>query len=269
MLTNLTTEASQTGAGPFTIDGVTITPSGAANAGDRFLINTASSAARTFDVAFSRPEEIAAAAPLRVDANASNVGTAEISLQSLSDTSALPLASAAVLTFDPDALGAGVPGFVVSGGLTGGPLAYDPATDSDGVSFTLGDVSIEVSGVPQDGDSLSIGNNSGGVGDNRNALAMSDLQTNDVLRGGTASFSDVYGGLVADIGVSAQRAQNSANSEQVLLDEAKAAKESVSGVNLDEEAANLLRFQQAYQAAAQVITVADQMFQTLLSATRR
>lgn len=269
VLTNITTKVSQTGAGPFTVDGVTITPSGAANTGDRFLINTATSAARDFEVAFTRPEAIAAAAPLRSEVTGSNLGTGQIELQPLADVSALPLASDAVFTFDPDALGVGVPGFVVSGGLTGGPLAYNPATDSDGVTFTLSGVSVELSGVPQDGDSLRLVNNTGGVGDNRNALAMAQLQTNDVLRGSTASFSDVYGGLVAEIGVSAQRAQNSADSETVLLNEAKAAKESVSGVNLDEEAANLLRFQQAYQAAAQVITVADQMFQTLLSATRR
>ena len=89
------------------------------------------------------------------------------------------------------------------------------------------------------------------------------------MLGGSASYQDVYGALVADVGVKTRQAESSAGTEKALLQQAVAAREGVSGVNLDEEAANLMRFQQAYQAAAQVIAVADEVFQTLLNATRR
>ncbi|MCL4104523.1 UNVERIFIED_CONTAM: hypothetical protein GTU68_047485, partial [Idotea baltica] len=108
-----------------------------------------------------------------------------------------------------------------------------------------------------------------GGGDNRNALALADLQIAEQLAGGTASYQETYGRLVADIAVQTRQAETGAATESVLLEQAVGARESVSGVNLDEEAADLIRFQQAYQAAAQMISVADQLFQTLLSATRR
>ncbi|MDX1734741.1 MAG: flagellar basal body rod C-terminal domain-containing protein, partial [Halioglobus sp.] len=82
-------------------------------------------------------------------------------------------------------------------------------------------------------------------------------------------YQDAYGRLVADIGVQTAAAQAGSETEGVLLQQAVAARDSVSGVNLDEEAANLIRYQQAYQAAAQIIAVADQLFQTLLGATQR
>lgn len=268
VLTNLTTKATQTGAGPFTVDGITITPSGAPAASDRFVVSTSKEAGGHFGVTFTRPEQIAAAAPVRTDVTGSNVGSAEISLERVNNLGALPLAGTVTLTFDPNAMGAGSPGFTVAG-MPGGPLAYDPATQSGGATLNLGGMDFQVKGVPQAGDSLAINNNVGGVGDNRNALLMSGLQTANTVRGGTASFKDVYGTLVATVGVSASQAKSSAAAEATLLSQAKAADESVSGVNLDEEAANLLHYQQAYQAAARIITVADQMFQTLISATRR
>ena len=168
----------------------------------------------------------------------------------------------------PAALGAGQPGFDVSG-IAGGPLAYNPASESGGKSFTLGGFDFSVSGAPQAGDALSIVNNTGGSGDNRNALALASLQTSNTLYGGTASFQAAYSGMVADIAVQTRQAETGSRTEGVLLEQAVASRESLSGVNLDEEAANLIRYQQAYQAAAQMIAVADQLFQTLLTATRR
>ena len=170
--------------------------------------------------------------------------------------------------FNPNALGAGIPGFDVTG-IAGGPLAYDPATQSNGATLSLPGFDFEVSGTPQPGDVLNIENNSNGTGDNRNALGLSALQSSRDLLGGTASYQDAYGSLVADIAVHTRQAETGSATENVLLAQAIGARESVSGVNLDEEAANLIRFQQAYQAAAQMISVADELFQTLLNATRR
>ena len=178
------------------------------------------------------------------------------------------MASQVTLTFNPDALGAGIPGFDVTG-IAGGPLAYDPTSESNGKSFSLGGFEFTLSGDPQAGDELIIENNLNGSGDNRNALALAGLQTTNLLHGGTASYQDAYGGLVAGVAVKTRQAQAGANTEQVLLNQSVSARDSVSGVNLDEEAANLIRYQQAYQAAAQVIAVANEMFQVLLNATRR
>ena len=267
-LTNLTTQASQTGTGPFNVDGLTINVAGAPVNGDSFLIQPVRQGATLFDVAITRPEDFAAASPLRSYEELSNLGSGSLTDLAVNDVSSLPLAGSITLTFNPDALGAGVPGFDVSG-IAGGPLAFDPAADNNGKTFTLGGFELVVSGEPQAGDELVIENNTGGSGDNRNALLLAGLQTTENLLGGTSTYEGVYGGLVAEIGVKTRQAETGAATESILLQQAESARDSVSGVNLDEEAANLIRFQQAYQAAAQIISVADQLFQSLLNATRR
>lgn len=107
------------------------------------------------------------------------------------------------------------------------------------------------------------------VGDNRNALALAGLASERVLANGTTSISASYNELVADVGVKTRQAQLSAEAQGRMLEASRAQRESISGVNLDEEAANLLRYQQAYAAAAQVIATAGTMFDTLLMAVRR
>tara|TARA_B100001540_G_scaffold312238_2_gene333013 strand:- start:2254 stop:4170 length:1917 start_codon:yes stop_codon:yes gene_type:complete len=267
-VTNLGTGVAQSGAGPFTVDGLSIAASGTPAEGDAFTVQPTRQSATLFAVAITDPATFAAAAPLRGQASLGNTGSADIDALVVNDSAGLPLGSPVTLTFNPDALGPGVPGYDVAG-IAGGPLAYDPLTESNGKTFTLGGFEVTLSGSPGAGDVLSIENNSGASGDNRNALALAGLQTERGLFGGTASFQDAYGSLVADIGVQTRQAQTGSETESVLLEQSIAARDSVSGVNLDEEAANLIRFQQAYQAAAQFIAVADQVFQTLLNATQR
>ncbi len=105
-------------------------------------------------------------------------------------------------------------------------------------------------------------------GDNRNALAMAGLQNKLGLAGGNGSFQDMYNRLVVDIGSQTRSAKNNALAQETLLTQAQDAHSEVSGVNLDEEAANLIRFQQAYQAAAQTINIANSLFNDLLGALR-
>lgn len=268
-LTNSTTNASTTGAGPtFSVDGVEITIAGTPAAGDAFLIAPVAQGANLFEVAISDPLAFAAASPVRSSTSLANAGSGGIADLSVSSVGSLPLGGNIVLTFNPDALGAGVPGFDVTG-AAGGPIAYDPATQANGIDVTLGDLSFNVSGIPVSGDSFTIENNLDGSGDNRNALALAELQNERTLNGGTASYQDAYAALLADVAVSTRQASNAAAAESALLDQSRAALSGSQGVNLDEEAANLIRYQQAYQAAAQVIAVADEVFQTLLNATRR
>ena len=129
-------------------------------------------------------------------------------------------------------------------------------------------LTFTISGFPTDGDGFLIQNNTGADGDNRNGLLLSDLQSSRLLLNGSASYQDTYGQLVADIGSTTRQSEISSKALDVLREQTVAARESVSGVNLDEEAANMLKFQQAYSASAQMITVADRLFQTLMGAFR-
>jgi flagellar hook-associated protein 1 FlgK len=104
------------------------------------------------------------------------------------------------------------------------------------------------------------------VGDNSNALALAALQTQGTMNGGTSSYLDAYSEMVADIGIQTHRAAVNGDAQKALLNQAIESREALSGVNLDEEAANLIKYQQAYQASAQVISVVDNMFQTLFNA---
>jgi len=114
-----------------------------------------------------------------------------------------------------------------------------------------------------------VGDNSSGSGDNRNALLLADALGRPALNGGTTSLSAAVGQFIGGIGVTTRQAQVNRDAQGVVHEENLAKMDSISGVNLDEEAANLLRYQQAYQAAAQLIRVADTLFQTVLSATER
>ncbi|MDO9423176.1 MAG: flagellar hook-associated protein FlgK [Methylobacter sp.] len=105
-------------------------------------------------------------------------------------------------------------------------------------------------------------------GDNRNALQLANLANKLGMLGGTASFNSAYNEVVSGIGTLTRAAKLGASAQETLLNQAKGARESLAGVNLDEEAANLMKFQQAYQASAQAISVARSLFDTLLGAVR-
>ncbi len=272
---NQVTTLSSFPGGAETVDGVTLSlSSGAIADGDSFVIQPTREASRELSVVVQNPEDIAAAGALKSQASTANLGGGAIGPVSVTATTNLPLSGAGgsiTLTYSPNALGAGVPGFTVSGG-PGGTLAYDPATDASGKQFTLagyGDASFEVSGVPQSGDTFTIADNVGGVGDGTNVLALANLQTKGLFDGGTATYEDAYGSLVVDVGSRTQQSNVNLQAQQTLLQQATDARDTVSGVNLDEEAANLLRYQQAYQASAQVIATAGTLFDALLGAVGR
>ncbi len=95
---------------------------------------------------------------------------------------------------------------------------------------------------------------------------MTHIQTKNIIESGTTSMQAAYGGLISDVGTQTHQAKINSDASELLLEQSEARLDNVAGVNLDEEAANLLKFQQAYQAAAQVISVATRMFDTLMSA---
>jgi len=252
------------------IDGFQLTVTAGAVAGDTFQVQPTRDAARNIGLAINDPALIAHAAPIRSTSALGNSGSLELSLAPVTAATTFPLAADITLAFDPNALGAGVPGFIVSGG-PGGTLAYDPATESAGKQFTLtapfDGITFDVSGIPATGDSITITNNTNGIGDNRNGLLLSQLQTSATLLGNN-TYQSSFGELVADVGIRARQAQITEETQLVLLQQTEAEREAVSGVNLDEEAARLIQLQQAYQAAARVITVSSSLFDEVLAAIR-
>ena len=126
-----------------------------------------------------------------------------------------------------------------------------------------------ISGIPATGDQFTIEANYGASGDNANALLMVDVQSVGVLDGGSISINQSYTQLVSGVGATTHQIQSNLQAQEVVLTNAEDAVLSMSAVNLDEEAANLIKFQQAYQAVAQVVAVASTLFDSLLNATRR
>ena len=118
------------------------------------------------------------------------------------------------------------------------------------------------------GDTFTIEYNTNGVSDNRNAELLAALGTANTLNGGSQSFAEGYAGLVEDIGVKTRQSQLDVDAGKTLLEQSTNQRESVSGVNLDEEAGRLIQYQAAYNASAQVMSVAQDLFDTLLQSFR-
>ncbi len=229
--------------------------------------STTTAGAGTIFVAITDPRDIAAAFPVRVATGANATGTGQVEISSIDEVPPLTLPIIGVgadiqLTFDSN-----TNQYTVTDGTNSTTFAYDPEVDS-GKTVTLSTpfvgLTLKLSGVPDDTDQYTITNNSA-VGDNRNALALANLQSQNVLAGGTQSLADAYDILVADVATRTSRAQINSETQQGLLNQVSERFDSVSGVNLDEEAANLIRYQQAYQAASQIITVSNTIFNSLLS----
>jgi flagellar hook-associated protein 1 FlgK len=123
---------------------------------------------------------------------------------------------------------------------------------------------INISGAPKAGDTFTVDFNKDSKNDNRNALAMTALETGKAMQNGTMSFSQGYGRLVEEVGTKSNLSQINTAASRSLLEQTKAMQDGVSGVNMDEEAANLILYQQMYTANARVITVAKDLFDALL-----
>ena len=116
---------------------------------------------------------------------------------------------------------------------------------------------------------IAAANSGGNVGDNRNILSLIALRETNNLKDGTKSVYDIYNSAVSQVAVDTRSARANADTEVSLLQSVTDRRDGLIGVNLEEEAANLIRYQQAYQAAAQIITTANDVFDTLLRATSR
>lgn len=145
----------------------------------------------------------------------------------------------------------------------------DPALLMDGDRYYLQPtrgVAREMTNLISDPGRIAAGQ-SGSSGDNRNAQALQDLQNRRVV-GGRATFNQAYAGLINEVGIRTNIAELNMAAQQGFNDQIRTVQQSESGVNLDEEAANLIRYQQYYQANAKVIEVASSLFDTILGASR-
>ncbi len=245
------------------VDGLKFSFSNLEN-GDSYRIRPTREAAGEIKLALNDPREIAAAQAVVSTVTPANTGTGDISSVSV-DGLTLPIPTDVTLTYNGT-------GYVVTvAGSANSTLAYTSANNGDPYTITVagfGAINLTLTGNPVTGDIITLTENTGGIGDNRNANLLTDLQTALTLTGGTASFQDTYGTIVSSVGRNVQAAEANGEAQRGLLNQTIASKGSVSGVNLDEEAANLLRYQQAYQAASQVILTSRAIFDTLLGAFR-
>jgi flagellar hook-associated protein 1 FlgK len=239
-------------------DGVKLSLGGTAVAGDSFLLQPTRAGARDLMVRISDPAKVAAASPIITGNTASNLGSGAITAGTVEAPYGSPteLDSAGVtLTYDSATN--------ELSGLSGGPVAYKP-----GEPFSFNGITVRISGTPAHGDTFTIAKNTGGVSDGSNALLLGALQNKKMLDGGTASVSDAYRQLVSTVSNKARQVQIASSAQASLTTQIRSAQQSVSGVNQDEETANLLMFQQMYQANAKVIQTASTLFDTVLGISR-
>jgi flagellar hook-associated protein 1 FlgK len=273
-LTRLADGVSQTVASGDVVDGFRIdvvNPNPVA--GDRFLLQPVGNAARDMKTMLDDPRGLAAASPVVGTVATTNTGTAAVaSLAAVSPTINPDLT--ATITF-----GAGGSYNWTLVDTTGAlPTTSGAATWTAGQPITLNGFALELSGVPASGDSFTVARTAFPAIENGNAKALQKLGIAGIVGERTAangtvlpaqSITDAYAMALADIGVRVQSAQRSAAQSGAIAADAKAAKAARVGVNLDEEAARLLQFQQSYQAAAKVLQIAGQIFDTLLETAGR
>lgn len=265
---------------------VTVSGAPAPAAGDRFMLEPTRRGATDIQTVLDQPDQLAFAAPAEAQATLNNRGSgvigqpnliqgpAPISIAALSGAAGFFGANGLTMTFSATTNQLSIAGsgsgavFVPASPVTIVPGQQNTLRVSNGTytfEFTL-------SGVPKDGDSFTLDFNASGVSDNRNALKLVDLQNAQVIgvdpTAGIAtgtSFTDGYGELVERVGTLTAQTRVDSQATGAILKQATDSRDSLSAVSLDEEAANLIKFEQYYQASAQIIQVARSLFDTLIN----
>ena len=207
-----------------------------------------------------------------ISPNANGSPTASAAATNSGTASATPIASiadAVTLTFN-----SGTPStFTVKDSTTGAPLAnnvtYTPSSTSGTAStIAYNGWSTSIDGAPKAGDVFTVGPNNNANNDGNNALLLAGLQSQNTLLNGTTTYTGAYSQLAAQIGAQTNQLSVSTQAQTNLVNQTTQTQQSLSGVNMDEEAANLIKYQQAYQAAGKAIQTAETIFSTVLSLFR-
>ncbi|SAL03477.1 flagellar hook-associated protein FlgK [Caballeronia fortuita] len=229
--------------------------------GDSFTIQPTRAALDNFKLATTNGAAVAAASPAVTSAGSANTGTASISSATVTSNT---MTSDVNLQYSASANG-----FTSNVDVTVGSTTYTAGTTipydaSKGLTVSAMGVSATISGTPKDNDAFLIAQNKGGTSDGSNALAMSKLVSSKSLNGGTDTLTSSYASYINTIGNQTNQLKATSTAQTALLTQATSAQQSVQGVNLNEEAANLIQYQQLYQANSKVIQTASTLFQALL-----
>ena len=258
------------GAFPATInvDGFDLAITTSPNAGDKYYLNPTKTAAQDIALEITRPQEFAYASPIVTGASLGNTGTGLISggtVLSVTGAAMADITTPVTFVFTSatsyNVINSASKAVISSGN------AFVPNTVNTYTSPNAA-YSVELKGAPALGDEFTVDYNVNGVSDNRNGVALGGLRLASGLDNGTLNFEDAYGRLLEELGAKTAQLRISRDASESLLMQSQKSRDGVSGVNLDEEAANLIKFEQAYNASARIITVAQQIFDTLLAAFR-
>ncbi|MCP2071114.1 UNVERIFIED_ORG: flagellar hook-associated protein 1 FlgK [Pseudomonas lini] len=272
------------------IDGFSLSlNAGPVNAGDTFKITPTRSSAADMNVVMTDAKTLATAAPLTSTKASGNDGTGAVSQPTLSTVldiydpvqrlevqtavkNSMPVrllmtSATAYEAFDAKGNSIGT-GTIVPGQSNDLSIAV-PYLDGGGVAKTF-NVAMTLSGSPAVDDSFNISMTVASSTDNRNAQALLGLQTKATVGANATSpgvsFTDAYGGLVSSVGSQAKQGQLDATATGTILTQARNSRDSLSGVDLDEETGNLVKYQQYYSASSQIIKAAQETFNTLINA---
>jgi flagellar hook-associated protein 1 FlgK len=253
------------------VDGLTLQlAAGTSQPGDRYLLQPTSAAASQMQATLSDPRGLAAASPFTASVGSANTGTAAIeSMNAVSPGYVGSVSAAITFTNDTGAyswtLSAGSPSSGTGQWNAGDPIA-------------LNGFELELSGVPKSGDTVAVVPTASVASNNGNALALFNLGTEPILGFATTpsasvvpgqNITDAYASVLSNIGVRVQSAKSASAISGAIAQDAQTARSNSAGVNLDEEAARLIQYQQSYQAAAKILQVAQSIFDTLLQAAAR
>lgn len=254
-------------AGQVVLDGMTITVDDISELADNdnFTLMPTRGAARDLAIQITDPKQVALASPVRIMSGTANTGQGNIALGALLNTNGVNH------QYSIDFIDSTHFNLVdVTGGTSTGPFPFTPNSKNtiqipDNINPSY---SIVLSGAPNAGDQFSAQYNTGGIGDNTNGLLLGALQQSKILSGGNATLFDTYSSLISQVGSQTNQAKLRSDSADVLYQQAVDFQESKSKVNLDEEGVNLLRFQQAYEAAGKLLQVTSEIMNVLFDAMR-
>ena len=255
----VTMTGTGTAADPFMAAGLSMVVAGTAANGDSFEIRPTAGASAGMSMLLTSPAQVAVASSIQTTGAAANTGSGAVSSSVVSDPSVW------------------VPGtYTISFTSATAYQVTDAANNvvgtgnyTSGTPITFNGASVKITGSPATGDKFNVGAaGASNVGDNSNAFALIDSLNAKKLNGGTTSLGSVANNLVSQVGVQTQQAQANASAQKAVNASANDTRNNLSGVNLDEEAAKMVQYQQAYSACAQLIQASNTMFNTLISAIK-
>jgi len=264
-------------------EGFKISIAGLDAAGNSYLIQPTSNAAQNIavnSIIATDSRTVAAALPFRTSSSAGNTGSGAISGGISApgfDTTLLPAGGISVSFVSgtnklnlTDLVAGQVITYKVPGGNEQSTTVLAGAPTSTLIDYTQG-MTISVSGMnfvmtgtPNNGDSFKLQRNAAATTDGRNSLALGKLQTQNTVADGTATFQTAFAEMVANVGIKTRELRVVGAAQESALTQSQSARDALSGVNLDEEAANMIRYQQAYQAAAKILDIGSKLFDELL-----